>query len=324
MRIIFDGEKAFAAYKQLLASAEKEIWLCMYMIRFDEYTKQLFEILDEKHAQGVRVTVWYDGFGCFRSIPRLATREYCKMFVPRITRLNTRNHAKMMMIDGQQAIVSGRNLTKKYYQKWQDASIILSDKKHLHELKRFTKRIEQTYTEDARYDGVTRVTDPLMRHRSVYHFFLEHIAKSQKEIIIASPYFVIDDAVESLLKAAADKGVKITIIVPAKPEHRLARTFNRINFQRIHHKNVTVMRSAGMFHTKAMVFDDIALVGSANFDNRSFKYAMELSVVIEKKHVWRVKKHLEEVADHSVKYNWIQRTYDTLLFHLTRHLMELL
>ncbi len=324
MRIIFDGEQAFSEYKQLLRSAKKSIWICMYMIRFDDYIQELFDILDEQHQKGIKVTVWYDAFGCFRSIPRLAKREYCRMFVPRITRINTRNHAKMLLVDKKVGVVSGRNFTKKYYQKWQDASIVLDDKKHLVELLRFTKRIDQTHTGDARYDGVTRVTDPLRRHRSVYHFFLEHIAKAKREIIIASPYFVIDDAMESLLKAAADKGVKITIIVPAKPEHRMARTFNRINFQRIYHKNVTVMRSAGMFHTKAMVFDDIALVGSANFDNRSFKYAMELSVVIEKKDVGKVKKHLEEVADHSVKYNWIQRTYDNLLFHMTRHLMELL
>ena len=41
MRIIFDGQEAFSEYKKLLRSAKKSIWICMYMIRFDDYLEEL-------------------------------------------------------------------------------------------------------------------------------------------------------------------------------------------------------------------------------------------------------------------------------------------
>ncbi len=324
MRIIFDGEKALHEYIKILSSAKRSIWMCMYKIEFDDCTKKLWQVIDDKYRSYVDVSVWYDAFGSLKSMPRLLSYPYCKLYLPKWYKLMTRNHAKVFMVDEKICVVSGRNLTKKYFYEWNDASIILDDDNSLKAIKDFKIRIEQRRNTKLSYWNDFCITDPLSGTKTVYNFVLEHIVKAKKAITILSPYFVIDEALEALLLAAADRGVKITIIVPHKPEHRLASTFNRINFQRIHHPNVIVMRSQGMFHTKAMIFDEVALVGSANFDNRSFKHNTELSVVVGKKHIVAIKEHAKKVAHTSLNYHWIQRAYDQVLFAFTRHLMELL
>ncbi len=322
MRVIFDGKECLDEYERLLRSAKKRIWMCMYMIRFDETTKRLWRVLKEKRKEGVKVEVVYDLFGSARSVPRLAAEPFCRAFIPRPSLLGVRNHAKVFLIDDDVAVVSGRNLTRKYYHDWVDASIIIKEPQLLEELHAFAKHLGTR--KDDPYTTWVRTTDPLVERRDVYNFVLEHIVTSTERIVIASPYFVIDDAIENLLLAAMDRGVEVQIVVPRKPEHHLAGTFNRINLQRIHHKRLTVKQSAKMFHSKVMLFDDVALVGSANFDNRSFKHNIEVSVIMTGRHLTTLRKHLSEVAHHSVRYNWIQRVYDHVLFAFTRHLMELL
>lgn len=324
MRIIFDGKEAFTEYLQTLESAKKSIWISCYMLRFDLYTRQIWHILERKYREGVDVKLYYDVLGSLRSLPRLVSNPFCQSYTPRWYRPNNRNHSKLIVVDGKTAIVSGRNFTQRYFKEWVDTSTVITEKHILKEIKEFQKRIEQREAKGPDPYGPVRYTDPLERKRTVYNFVLEQIATARKRIVILSPYFVLDDALESLLLAAAERNVKILIIVPKKPEHRLSKTFNRINFQRIHHKNVTVKRSRGMFHSKVMLFDDTALVGSANFDPRSFKYNTELSVVLDPKHIDLVNEHVETVAHTALKYNWIQRAYDTILFNFTRHLMELL
>jgi cardiolipin synthase A/B len=322
VKIIFDGEECLKEYHRLFEEAKKSIWVCMYMLRFDEATKPLWDVLRRKHAEGIKVEVHYDLIGSLRTVPKLITSPFAKMYVPKLHRLNSRNHAKVFIIDDKVGVVSGRNLTKRYYGEWVDASIITSNSEVLGELKDFKKRLLLKTCKEG--NGQVKVTDPIAKQRFVYNFVLEHIVKSKHEIMIMSPYFVIDDAIESLLLAAMERGVQVTVIIPHKPEHRWAVTFNRINFQRIHHKNLKVRRSAKMFHSKLMLFDDTALVGSANFDNRSFKYSLEASVVLDKKHMAQLRAHVDEVGVHSVRYNWIQRAYDRMLFTITKPFMELL
>jgi len=112
--------------------------------------------------------------------------------------------------------------------------------------------------------------------------YTQAINAATRRLWIASPYFVPDDAIVQSLQLAALRGVDVRILIPEVSDNRLVKLAAYSYFDEVSSTGVKFYRyQAGFLHEKAMLIDDnFATVGTANFDNRSFRLNFEITVVV--------------------------------------------
>lgn len=140
--------------------------------------------------------------------------------------------------------------------------------------------------------------------------YLQLINAAQRRLWIASPYFVPDESVVSALQLAALRGVDVRILVPNKPDHMMVGYATFAYFDEVHKAGVRMYRyTEGFLHQKVTLVDNkLALVGTANFDNRSFRLNFEISAIcLGDKIVSQVQDMLEK--DLAVSYEMGDRAF---------------
>jgi len=112
--------------------------------------------------------------------------------------------------------------------------------------------------------------------------FVHAINSATQRIWIASPYFVPDEAVMAALQLAGLRGVDVRILIPDAPDHLLVYLAAFSYFDEAGLTGVKFYRYRdGFLHEKAMLIDDrVATIGTANFDNRSFRLNFEITAAI--------------------------------------------
>jgi len=115
---------------------------------------------------------------------------------------------------------------------------------------------------------------------SIYHILLMAIYSARSEVVITTPYFVPDEAVSTALLTAAERGVKVTIIVPERNDSRLVHYTCRSYFDDMLAAGIRIFGfKGGLLHTKSVVVDrQVALFGSVNLDVRSFWLDFEVTL----------------------------------------------
>jgi cardiolipin synthase len=112
--------------------------------------------------------------------------------------------------------------------------------------------------------------------------FVHAINTAAERIWIASPYFVPDPSVIAALQLAGLRGVDVRILIPDKPDHLgvYLSAFSFLNVAGL--TGVKFYRYLdGFLHEKTMLIDrSVATVGTANFDNRSFRLNFEITAMI--------------------------------------------
>jgi cardiolipin synthase len=117
---------------------------------------------------------------------------------------------------------------------------------------------------------------------SLYDVLLQAVFGARARIWIATPYFVLDDALYKALELAARRGVDVRIVVPARSNHRLADLVAAALLRDLGNVGVDVrLYGPGMLHAKAVLVDEtVAVVGSANFDLRSLYLDYEVALLL--------------------------------------------
>lgn len=115
---------------------------------------------------------------------------------------------------------------------------------------------------------------------SIYQLLLMSIYSARREVVITTPYFVPDEAVSTALLTAAERGVKVTIIVPERNDSRLVHYTCRSYFDDMLAAGIEIFGfKGGLLHTKSVVVDrQVALFGSVNLDVRSFWLDFEVTL----------------------------------------------
>jgi len=113
-------------------------------------------------------------------------------------------------------------------------------------------------------------------------FFLHAIHSAKRRVWIASPYFVPDPKVVAALQIAALRGVDVRILLPEKADHILVWLSSFSYYGETEPYGVRLFRYLpGFLHEKVMlVDDDVATVGTANLDNRSFRLNFEITLMV--------------------------------------------
>jgi cardiolipin synthase len=115
---------------------------------------------------------------------------------------------------------------------------------------------------------------------NVYQLLLMSIYSARREIVVTTPYFVPDEAVSTALLTAAERGVKVTVIIPERNDSRLVHYTCRSYFDDMLAAGIRIYGfGGGLLHTKSVVIDrQLALFGSVNLDVRSFWLDFEVTL----------------------------------------------
>jgi cardiolipin synthase len=236
--------------------------------------------------------------------------------------LNFRNHRKIVVVDGREAWIGGHNVGDEYlglgkkFGPWRDT--------HVHIVGPAVLQAQSTFMGDwfwaartlpdlnwtpepaAEGDVETLVlpTGPSDSIERSQLFFVHALNSAQERIWIASPYFVPDEAVIAALQLAALRGVDVRILLPNDPDHLGVYLCSFWYIAELEDVNVHFYRyTAGFMHQKVMLVDDtVASVGTANFDNRSFRLNFEVTAVFaDPDFALEVERMLQADFDRSIK-----------------------
>jgi cardiolipin synthase A/B len=210
------------------------------------------------------------------------------------------DHRKMFIIDGKTAYTGGMGVNDTFATKTHDVMVRLQGPVVAQEqadflatykmrggdipsdLKGFNKLFPEqpVYKDGAKMTSLTNIPGPSWR--PVTKAYLDQIANAKSEIQVANPY-IGDDKVMNALKDAAQRGVKVTMVVPKYPEHIFAELNQKYDVEGLVKAGVDVREfQRENFHPKVMVVDGKnTLVGSANLDGASMNRNLEHDVLIE-------------------------------------------
>ena len=264
----------------------------------------------DKARQGVRVYFLYDEVGS-HDLPAAYTEElkaagiHVSAFNTRKGRgnrfqINFRNHRKVVVVDGRAAWIGGHNVGDEYLGKspkfghWRDTHVRIVGPAVLEAQLSFVEdwhwAVESVpelnwlpvEAGDASQPVLIVPSSPADQLETATLMFLDAINFARKRIWIASPYFVPDDSIVDALQLAGLRGVDVRILIPDKPDHLLVFLAAYSYFAEAGRTGVRFFRyTDGFLHEKAMLIDDqVATVGTANFDNRSFRLNFEITAVV--------------------------------------------
>ena len=117
--------------------------------------------------------------------------------------------------------------------------------------------------------------------------YINMISNAKKSVYISTPYFVVDDEMLRAITNAAKSGVKVKIILPGIPDKKVVNQVTKSYYQRLIESGVKVYEyKKGFNHSKIVIIDEeLATIGSVNFDYRSFYLSFECGVFIYKSEV---------------------------------------
>jgi cardiolipin synthase len=214
--------------------------------------------------------------------------------------LNFRNHRKIVVVDGREAYVGGHNVGDEYLGldpkvgAWRDTHVRLAGPVVVGAQAAFvadwywaTRSLPELNWQPGRAVdtdvlALILATSPADRLETAQLFFVHALNSAQDRIWIATPYFVPDSAVIAALQLAALRGVDVRILIPEKNDNWMVQMSSFWYLEELDSVPIEFYRyQPGFMHQKVMLVDNrVATVGTANFDNRSFRLNFEVTAVI--------------------------------------------
>jgi len=124
---------------------------------------------------------------------------------------------------------------------------------------------------------------PYFDDDNIHQVLVSAIYLAKKSLILTTPYFVPDEALQAALKTASARGVKVQIILPAKNDSRMVDYACKGFFDELLACGVEIYQyQNGLLHTKSILVDnELCLVGTVNLDKRSFWLNFEVTLLID-------------------------------------------
>jgi len=309
--VLADGETTFKALFEAIRNAKDHIHIEFFIFDDDKISNQLRELLIQKAIEGVRVRMIYDYWGSFdlskkylKSLKNAGV--YIRPFLPfrwrisRSSKINFRNHRKLIVVDGKVGFTGGLNVADRYLfgnslGQWRDTFVrmegsIVQGLQLLFMVDWFfvdRKLIDgpQYFPEPVKYElNLVQLVNsgPDSDWEAIMQGIASAIASATKYIYIHSPYFMPTDVIATCLQMAALSGVDVRLMIPARSDSRLSDASTSSYLAPALEAGVRVFRyNKGFLHSKAIVIDDlISIVGSCNLDERSFVQNFEANAFI--------------------------------------------
>ncbi len=308
LRLCGTGEETYACLMENIAGARESIDVLTFIFANDEVGRAVLEALARRAAQGIKVRVLVDGVGSwgtrrrfFRALRRAGGRV--DFFTPVIHRpfrgrSNLRNHRKLVIFDDRRVIAGGTNVASEYIgpvprpDRWRDLAFFLEGPAvaHYAEIFRSDWHFAAGEPVPPRLDtavapagtGVVQVvpSGPDVAGDPLYDALLSALFSARRRFWCVTPYFVPDETMATAFLVAAHRGIDLRLLLPARSNHRMADLARGTYLREIQAAGGRILLyTGGMVHAKAALMDDdLAVIGSANLDMRSFFLNYECAV----------------------------------------------
>ena len=305
------GARLFDAVLASLKEAEDFVFIEYYAIADGVLLSRIFDVLRDKAARGVDVRIIYDDVGSrafshgMRKKLRAAgikVKVYSRLLSRFTFAMNYRDHRKMVIVDGKVAYTGGSNVADEYINEkhmhgyWKDTGLRLEGEAvdpmtvfFLRQWQFVTKtecdyspylnRYERIFSP---YTAVPYVGGPEYELTVCKSVFESVISSARDKLYIMTPYFIPDDSIVQALVNKALSGVDVRIILPSVPDKYYVYLVTRDNAEKLLKYGVKIYYYRDSFvHSKLVMTESCAVVGTVNFDMRSFYQQFENSVITD-------------------------------------------
>ena len=295
-------------------AAKDHVHLLFYIWLPDNNGCKVVEALKRAAARGVACRAMVDSLGSRTIIHSEHWKAMSKagiylavalpignpLLKPLKGRIDLRNHRKIVVIDdtitycGSQNCADPEFLVKAKYAPWVDAVMrfegpIARQNQHLfigdwttETGEDISHLLEQPLSPSQTGFAAQVVgTGPTIRFSAMPEIFETLMYTARSELVISTPYYVPDEAMQAGLCASARRGVDTTIIFPARNDSWIVGAASRSYYGDLLAAGVRIFEyEGGLLHTKSLTLDgDITLIGSANMDRRSFELNYENNIL---------------------------------------------
>ena len=312
IKLLINGKETFPAMLEAMASSNEYIHLEFYRIEPDDLGNQFKELLKRKANEGVKVRVIYDDVGSW-NIHNTLLREmrdagvqifpFMPVRFPSFSsKINYRNHRKILVVDGKTGFVGGINIADKYLNglpylgPWIDTHLRLEGES--------VAALDRVFVSD--WDFVSgeelppdfslsnfkktgnrclvqiASSGPDTEWATIMQVYFSAIATAKSSIYLTSPYFSPDESMLTAFKTAALSGVDVRMIFPKKSDSIITDWNARSYITELLDAGVRIfLYENGFIHSKYMLVDGVfSSVGSPNVDVRSFDLDFEVTAFI--------------------------------------------
>lgn len=348
VKLLINGEEKFPELLKALSQAKSHIHLEYYIYENDVTGNAVAEMLIQKAQEGVEVRFMYDDFGSHGLgkdfLKRLQdagvqTAPFFKItWYALANRLNYRNHRKIIIIDGKISFVGGINMSDKYRNDfessnhlfWRDTHIMITGQASAYLQNLFIcdwnfcsankLDYDSSYFLDDTQNSVLEndvvqfaASGPDSIQPVIFYSLLEAIGSAKKSIYITSPYFIPGESLMDSLIIAIQAGLDVKILIPGQSDSVMVNAAASAYYTELLNYGAKIYKyNKGFVHAKTMVVDDdLAVVGSANMDYRSFDLNFEVNALIYSK---KIAKQLQDAFEEDLKEsseinasNWLNR-----------------
>ena len=328
----FSGRESLDAMYDAMEGAQNHIHLQSYIFEDDKTGHRFAQLLMRKAQEGVEVRVIYDGVGSIHlkkdfieKMERAGVEMLCfakVRFLLPTSKLNYRNHRKILVVDGKTGFLGGVNIADRYYYgnalgEWHDTHMkvkgesvfslqtsFLLDRyfilnRKIRKKRRYYPELEKEmeHGEDKGKNIATQTLacGPDSNWASIMQCFFSAITAARKHIYIVSPYFTPNESILNAIKIAALGNIDVRIMLPERSDTLITHYGTMSYISELMEAGVKVyLFKKGFNHSKVVCIDgEIAIVGSANMDMRSFEHNFEiLSVIYDKECTFAVEQRI--------------------------------
>jgi cardiolipin synthase len=309
VELLVNGNETFEAIFTAIDQAREYVLVEFFIVKDDEIGRELQQRLLARQRAGVQVYFLCDSIGSY-ALPQNYRQELIaagarihafgspKRFKNRF-QLNFRNHRKIVVVDGKIGFAGGHNVGNEYLGKskrfgaWRDTHLKLNGPAVLGLQAVFMESWflvmgeipEMNWAPESRPSDTNVLvvpSGPSDELETCSLFFVQMLNVAKERAWITSPYYVPNEAVLEALIIASLRGVDVRVMIPENPDKRTVWYAAFAYMKEAQTAGVQFYRyRKGFLHQKVMlVDDDLAVVGTANLDNRSFRLNFELSVLV--------------------------------------------
>lgn len=304
--VYVSGYEFFPALLAEISKATHHIHIVSYIIDDDPLGRLLRDALIDKARKGIEVRLLFDDVGSWKTPNRffeqmreegIEVHPFMPVRFPAFTgKVNYRNHRKIIVIDGKVGFIGGMNLAQRYVKghkgiMWRDTHVKISGAAVYGLQRAFLVdwfHADRTLITDRKYYPDTTITpnnnliqivtsSPTNVWEELEQGYIKILLSAKRYVYMETPYFLPTEPIFFAMRTAALSGVDVRLMVSLKTDSKLVQMASRSYLTQTIQAGVKVLcYEEGFNHTKLLVADDnVATIGSANIDFRSFENNFE-------------------------------------------------
>ncbi len=309
VEVLRSGDQAYPRMLEEIERARKSIGLCSYIFRADAVGEKFHQALIRAQRRGVQVRVLIDGVGggyfwsgTYRRLHKagVPVARFLHSYFPwRMPFVNLRNHRKVLVIDGHVAFTGGLNIGAENIEE-SDPRRRVRDT-HFRIEGPVVEQLSEAFADDWLFTtGEQLLTEswfPVLEKvgsvaarvitsgpdedmEQIEYVALHAISCARQSVRLVTPYFLPPEPLTMALGLAAMRGITVDIVLPERSNHAILDWARRVPLRLLVEAGCRIWLMSPPFdHSKLMTIDDSwSLIGSANWDTRSFRLNFELNV----------------------------------------------